>query len=67
MDIGGQVHKEPMTRETFEAHWAKTGRFSKIVWVDDWEEFKKIRYGEWLEARFLFLLLRVNLAITTLS
>jgi hypothetical protein len=42
LDIGGQVHKEPMTRETFQKHWEATGRFSKLVWVDDWEEFRKI-------------------------
>jgi hypothetical protein len=42
IDLGGQVHKEPMDREKFEAHWKATGRFSKIVWVNDWEAFKKI-------------------------
>jgi len=42
IDLAGQIHKEKLTREEFQKHWEQTGRFSKLVWVDDWEKFKEI-------------------------
>jgi hypothetical protein len=44
LGIDGRVHTEKMDYASFEKHWGQyvPARFSKLVWVNDWEEFKKM-------------------------